>query len=55
MEKKGKLKNGRIYKVSGPLVVAEQMAGAKMYELVSVGWDDLVGEIIKLDRDRASI
>lgn len=29
--------------------------GAKMYELVKVGWDKLVGEIIKLDGDTASI
>jgi V-type H+-transporting ATPase subunit A len=46
---------GTVYKVSGPLVVAENMSGAKMYELVKVGWDKLVGEIIKLDRDTASI
>ena len=31
------------------------MSGAKMYELVKVGWDKLVGEIIKLERDTASI
>jgi V-type H+-transporting ATPase subunit A len=31
------------------------MAGAKMYELVKVGWDKLVGEIIKLEGDSASI
>lgn len=31
------------------------MTGAKMYELVKVGWDKLVGEIIKLDGDTASI
>ena len=37
------------------MVVAEQMSGAKMYELVKVGWDKLVGEIIKLDGDCASI
>lgn len=46
---------GKVFKVAGPLVVAEQMAGAKMYELVKVGWDNLVGEIIKLDGDSASI
>ncbi len=46
---------GRVYKVAGPLIVAEQMMGAKMYELVKVGWDKLVGEIIKLDGDTASI
>eukprot|EP01029_Cantina_marsupialis_P029527 TRINITY_DN781802_c0_g1_i1.p1 TRINITY_DN781802_c0_g1~~TRINITY_DN781802_c0_g1_i1.p1 ORF type:complete len:623 (-),score=248.04 TRINITY_DN781802_c0_g1_i1:150-2018(-) len=46
---------GRIYKVSGPLVIAEQMSGSAMYELVRVGHQKLVGEIIKLDGDTASI
>lgn len=48
-------KYGRIYKVAGPLVVAQNMSGSKMYELVKVGWDKLVGEIIKLEGDSASI
>jgi len=42
-------------KVSGPLVVAENMSGTKMYEVVRVGKDRLVGEIIKLEGDTASI
>lgn len=46
---------GKIFKVSGPLVVAENMSGSKMYELVKVGWDKLVGEVIKLEGDTASI
>ncbi len=46
---------GVVQKVAGPLVVADKMSGAKMYELVKVGWDKLVGEIIKLDGDTASI
>ena len=37
------------------VVVAERMAGSKMYELVKVGYDKLVGEIIKLDGDSAFI
>ena len=37
------------------VVVAECMSGSKMYELVKVGWDKLVGEIIKLEGDTASI
>ena len=37
------------------MVVAERMSGSKMYELVKVGWDKLVGEIIKLEGDTASI
>ena len=46
---------GKIHKVAGPLVVAINMSGAKMYELVKVGWDRLVGEIIKLENDTASL
>lgn len=46
---------GKILKVAGPLIIAERMAGAKMFELVKVGWQKLIGEIIKLDRDTASI
>lgn len=46
---------GQVLKVAGPLIIAENMSGAKMFELVKVGWDKLVGEIIKLDRDQASI
>jgi V-type H+-transporting ATPase subunit A len=42
-------------KVSGPLVVAEHMSGTKMYEVVRVGKDRLVGEIIRLEGDTASI
>ena len=37
------------------VVVAENMSGAKMFELVKVGWDKLVGEIIRLEGDTASI
>jgi len=35
--------------------VAENMRGAKMFELVKIGWNKLVGEIIKIDHDQASI
>lgn len=35
--------------------MAENMHGAKMFELVKIGWQKLIGEIIKLDRDQASI
>jgi len=42
-------------KVAGPLVVAENMSGTKMFEVVRVGNDRLVGEIIKLEGDTASI
>jgi V/A-type H+-transporting ATPase subunit A len=48
-------KTGKIVKVSGPLVVAENMAGSKMYDLVKVSEQRLIGEIIELRGDRASI
>ncbi|GAB4338275.1 MAG: V-type ATP synthase subunit A [Candidatus Abyssubacteria bacterium] len=46
---------GRIIKVSGPLVVAEGMETAKMFDVVRVSEKNLVGEIIELRGDRASI
>lgn len=48
-------KNPEIVKVSGPLVVANNMQKAKMYEVVRVGAEGLVGEVIKLEGDQASI
>lgn len=46
---------GRIYRVSGPLVIAEGMSGAMVYEVVFVGYDKLIGEVIGLQGDRAFI
>lgn len=46
---------GYIFRVSGPLVIADGMSGAAMFELVRVGHYKLVGEIIKLEGDTASI
>ena len=46
---------GRIVKVSGPLIVAENMGGVKMYDVVKVGEKGLIGEVIELRGDRASI
>lgn len=46
---------GRIIKVSGPLVVAENMSDARMYDVVRVGKGRLIGEVIELRGDRASI
>lgn len=40
---------------TGPVVVAEDMGGAAMYELVRVGSDRLIGEIIRLEGDNATI
>jgi len=47
--------NGVVIKVAGPLVVAENMSGSRMYEVVRVGWEQLVGEIIRLEGDTASV
>jgi V/A-type H+-transporting ATPase subunit A len=46
---------GKISRISGPVVLAEQMKGSKMYEVVQVGKEQLNGEIIRLDRDVAVI
>ncbi|KAL3232901.1 V-type proton ATPase catalytic subunit A [Nakaseomyces bracarensis] len=46
---------GAIYSVSGPVIVAENMIGCAMYELVKVGHDSLVGEVIRIDGDKATI
>ncbi|MBF4510429.1 MAG: V-type ATP synthase subunit A [Aeromicrobium sp.] len=46
---------GRIVKVAGPLVVAEGLPSSKMYDLVRVGTEGLMGEIIEMRADRASI
>ncbi len=46
---------GTILSVNGPVVVAIGLPGAKMYDLVKVGEKKLVGEIIGLDQDKATI
>ena len=46
---------GYVFGVSGPVVIAQSMSGAAMYELVRVGHSELVGEIIRLEGDLATI
>jgi len=46
---------GRIVRVTGPVVIADDMKGSEMYELVKVGEEGLIGEIIGLTGDRATI
>ena len=46
---------GFIAKISGPLVIAKGMAGACMFDVVRVGKSGLVGEIIELKDDTASV
>ena len=47
--------SGRITKVSGPLVVAEGLADANVSDVVRVGSQRLIGEILNMTGDRASI
>lgn len=49
------LKVGKVIKVSGPLVVAEGMEDANVYDVVEVSDNKLIGEIIEMRGDRASI
>ncbi len=49
------METGKIIKVSGPLIVAEGMGDSKMYDVVRVSDKKLIGEIIELRGDRASI
>ena len=46
---------GSIFSVSGPVIVAEHMIGVAMYELCKVGYDELVGEVIRIEGDKATI
>ena len=46
---------GKIVKVSGPLIVAEGMGDAEMFDVVRVSEHKLIGEIIELRGDKASI
>ncbi|XP_074652427.1 V-type proton ATPase catalytic subunit A-like isoform X2 [Tubulanus polymorphus] len=46
---------GYVFAVSGPVVTAQNMAGSAMYEMVRVGHSELVGEIIRLEGDMATI
>ncbi|CAA9962968.1 H(+)-transporting V1 sector ATPase subunit A [Pyrenophora teres f. teres] len=47
--------HGQIYSISGPVIIAENMIGCAMYELVRVGHDNLVGEVIRIEADKATI
>ncbi|MCK4496077.1 MAG: V-type ATP synthase subunit A, partial [Candidatus Aminicenantes bacterium] len=49
------MKQGKIIRVAGPLVVASDCLGAKMYDMVKIGELGLIGEIIELKEDRAFI
>jgi len=46
---------GKIWRVSGPLVIADDMKGSQVYEVVEIGEERLVGEIIGLEGNKAII
>ena len=46
---------GKIWRVSGPLVIADAMKGSQVYEVVEIGEEGLVGEIVGLEGNRAII
>jgi V/A-type H+-transporting ATPase subunit A len=49
------MREGKIIRVAGPLVVASGCLGAKMYDMVKVGELGLIGEIIELREDQAFV
>ncbi|MEA2034323.1 MAG: V-type ATP synthase subunit A [Euryarchaeota archaeon] len=49
------MSEGLISRISGPVVIAENMKGTKMYDVVKIGEEELNGEIIRLDGDEAVI
>ena len=49
------MNEGKVVKVAGPLVVAEGMSHANMFDVVRVGKMKLIGEIIEMRGDKASI
>ena len=51
----GDHQNGAIFSISGPVIIAENMIGVAMYELCKVGHDELAGEVIRIEADKATI
>ena len=48
-------KTGTIYGINGPVIYLAGNTGFKMSEMVYVGKEKLVGEVISLDKDRTPI
>lgn len=49
------MSSGVVRKVAGPLIIAEGMKHCNMFDVVRVGKENLIGEIIEMHSDRASI
>jgi V/A-type H+-transporting ATPase subunit A len=50
-----KIQEGRIIRISGPVIEADGMRGARMYDVVKVGDENLIGEIIRLNENNAIV
>jgi len=50
-----KTQEGKIVSIAGPVIVADGMKGAKMYDVVRVGKEGLIGEVIKLEGENATV
>ncbi len=48
-------KPGKVARVAGPVIIAEGMLGSQMYEVVRVGSQGLIGEIIRIEGERATV
>ena len=46
---------GKVWRVAGPLVIAEDMMGTQVYEIVEIGEEGIVGEVIGLEGDKAIV
>jgi len=49
------MKEGKIIKVAGPLVVAENIENARMFDVVEVGEERLIGEIVEIRGNKSAI
>ena len=49
------MRQGKIIRVAGPLVIASDCLGAKMYDMAKIGQLGLIGEVIELKEDRAYV
>jgi len=49
------MSKGKIIKIAGPVMIANGMRGSQMYEVVKVGREELIGEIIELEGGKATI
>ncbi len=54
-QKTNAMPSGTLIRIAGPVVVAEGLKGVRMYDVVYVGHIHLVGEVIRLDKDLATI